>query len=201
MARIGVLALQGDFAAHARVLGGLGQDVVEVRHCTDLESLAGLVLPGGESTALLRLMGDEPWFDGLRALHGRGGAMLATCAGAIVLARRVVGPEQPSVGLLDVVVRRNAYGRQADSFEADLALPGAGSPMRAVFIRAPRFEQLGAEVERLAEHGGDPVLVRQGSILAATFHPELSGDDRLHRRLLELLPPTRVERARQLQGV
>lgn len=201
MARVGVLALQGDFAAHARMFDGLGVEVAEVRRSAELAELDGLVLPGGESTTLLKLMAAEPWFDALRALHERGGAMLATCAGIILLARRVLGPEQPSAGLLDAVVERNAYGRQVDSFEATLALRGDAAPLPAVFIRAPRLQQLGPAVEVLAEHEGEPVLVRQGSILAATFHPELSGDSRLHRQFLELLPSARVERTRHLQQV
>ena len=182
---VGVLALQGDFAAHAAVLRGLVGAVREVRRCADLEGLRALVLPGGESTALLRLMDGEPWLLALRAFHDGGGALLGTCAGAILLAREVV-PPQASLGLLDLAVERNAYGRQVDSFEADLAAPALGGPIRGVFIRAPRFVAIGPTVEVLASLGGAPVLVRQGRVLAASFHPELSGDDRLHRRLLAL---------------
>jgi 5'-phosphate synthase pdxT subunit len=181
----GVLALQGDFAAHGALLRGLGHEVVEVRRCGQLAGLRGLVLPGGESTALLRLMAGEPWFDALRAFHARGGALLGTCAGAILLARRVVGPEQPSLGLLDATVARNAYGRQLESFEETLDAPGLGAPLRGVFIRAPRFVDLGPDVEVLARRRGEPVLVRQGRVLAATFHPEIAGEHGLHRLFAE----------------
>ncbi|HKQ61560.1 MAG TPA: pyridoxal 5'-phosphate synthase glutaminase subunit PdxT [Candidatus Polarisedimenticolaceae bacterium] len=184
MTRVGVLALQGGFAAHATALREAGAEPVEVRRTAQLAGLDRLVLPGGESTTLLHLMREEPWFDELRAFHARGGAMLATCAGAILLARRVRDPEQPSVGLLDVEVRRNAYGRQVDSFETDLDVRGFDAPLHAVFIRAPRFSAVGPDVEVLASLEGEPVLVRQPGILAATFHPELTGDRRLHREFL-----------------
>jgi pyridoxal 5'-phosphate synthase pdxT subunit len=180
----GVLALQGDFAAHAALLAALGETAVEVRRIAELRGLRGLVIPGGESTALLRLMAGEPWFDALRAFHAEGGALLGTCAGAILLARHVQ-PEQPSLGLLDVTVARNAYGRQLESFEAELAAPGLGGPLRGVFIRAPRFAALGPGVEVLARLDGEPVLVRQGRILAATFHPEIAGEARVHRLFAE----------------
>jgi 5'-phosphate synthase pdxT subunit len=145
-----------------------------------------LVLPGGESTTLLNLMRDAPWFDELRLFHGRGGALLATCAGAILISREVLGPAQPSLGLLDAVIRRNGYGRQLDSFEAWLEVAGHDGPLRAVFIRAPRFVAVGPGVEVLARLDGEPVLVRQGKILAGTFHPELTDDSRLHRQFVEL---------------
>ncbi len=182
---VGVLALQGDFAAHAAVLRRLGAAPREVRSWTDLPDLSALVLPGGESTALLRLMDDGPWFDALRAFHDGGGALLGTCAGAILLARDV-DPAQPSLGLLDAAVSRNAYGRQADSFEARLDAPGFDDPLLGVFIRAPRFTALGPRVEVLARLDGEPVLVRHRRVLAATFHPEIAGDDRVHRMLLYL---------------
>ena len=177
---VGVLALQGDFAAHTRLLRALGAMVSEVRRCQDLESLGGLVLPGGESTALVRLMEGEPWMDALRAFHRRGGALLGTCAGVILLAREVE-PAQPSLGLLDVAVARNAYGRQAESFEASVTAPGDEAPRPGLFIRAPRMRALGPAVEVLASVEGAPVLVRQGHVIGATFHPEITGDDRVHR--------------------
>ena len=180
---VGILALQGDFEAHARVLRGLGASVREVRRCTDLAGLRGLVVPGGESTALLRLMRDEPWFHAMRAFHDAGGALLGTCAGAILLAREVE-PAQPSLGLLDVTVARNAYGRQAESFETELEAPALDGPLHGVFIRAPRFTAVGPDVEVLARRGGEPVLVRAQRLLAATFHPEIAGDDRVHRLFL-----------------
>jgi pyridoxal 5'-phosphate synthase pdxT subunit len=180
----GVLALQGDFAAHAALLHGIGQDARQVRQVRDLETLSALVIPGGESTTLLNLMADEPWFEALRAFHGRGGFLFGTCAGAILLAREVRGPVQPSLGLLDAAIDRNAYGRQVDSFEADLDLPGPGIRVRAAFIRAPRFGALGPRVEVLARHADAPVLVREGRVWAATFHPEITGDPSVHRLFL-----------------
>jgi 5'-phosphate synthase pdxT subunit len=187
MAEIGVLALQGDFAAHASSLRGLGVHPCEVRRPERLESLAGLVIPGGESTTLLNLMRDEPWFEEMRAFHRSGGALLGTCAGAILLARRVTGPEQESLGLIDVEVERNAYGRQVDSFEAELELVGSDDPLRASFIRAPRFLRPGPGVEVLATLDGDPVLIREERVIAATFHTELTGERRLHALFLDLV--------------
>jgi 5'-phosphate synthase pdxT subunit len=181
---VGVLALQGDFAAHAAVLRRLGESVREVRSWADLADLRALVLPGGESTALLRLMDGGPWFDALRAFHDGGGALLGTCAGAILLARDV-DPAQPSLGLLDVSISRNAYGRQVDSFESTLDAPAFDDPLLGVFIRAPRFTAVGPRVEVLGRLDGEPVLVRHGRVLAATFHPEIAGDDRVHRMLIE----------------
>ncbi len=193
MARVGVLALQGDFEAHAKAIEPLGAAVAELRRPDQLEDADGLVLPGGESGTLLNLMGDEPWFDALRRFHARGGAIFGTCAGAILLAREVLDPAQPSLGLLDVVVQRNAYGRQIDSFEASLALNGREEePFQAIFIRAPRFVSVGESVEVWARFEGQPVLVRQGSIMAATFHPELTADPRLHRRFLDLVSEARA---------
>ena len=183
---IGVLALQGDFAAHARVLTRLGAEALEVRRVAELPYLDGLVLPGGESTTLLNLMDDEPWFPALREFHARGGALLGTCAGAILLAREVRSPAQPSLSLLDVAIERNAFGRQIDSFETRLLAPALGGTLSGVFIRAPRFRALGPGVSVLAELDGEPVLVREGRVLAGTFHPELTGDGRLHRYFLDM---------------
>ena len=176
----GVLALQGDFDAHLRSLRAVGAPAVEVRHAREIEPLAGLVIPGGESTTLLHLMADEPWFEAIRAFHARGGPILGTCAGAILLAREVTNPAQLSLGLLDVTIERNAWGRQLDSFETRLEAPDLGGSLQAVFIRAPRIRALGSGVEVLARLDGEPVLVRQGQVLAATFHPEIAGDARLH---------------------
>jgi pyridoxal 5'-phosphate synthase pdxT subunit len=182
--RVGVLALQGDFAAHAETLRALGAEAREVRRVADLRGLAGLVIPGGESTTLLRLMADEPWFDALRAFHRDGGALFGTCAGAILLAREVTAPPQPSLGLLDIGVERNAYGRQVQSFEARLDAPSLGGPVHAAFIRAPRIRRVGPGVRVLARHEGEPVLVEEGRILAATFHPEITGDRSVHAHFL-----------------
>ena len=183
--RVGVLALQGDFAAHAAALRGAGADPVEVRVPAELDGLAALVLPGGESTALLRLLASTGLDRAIPRFHRDGGAILGTCAGAILLAKQVTNPEQGSLGLLDATVERNHYGRQVDSFEAEAPFPGGGPPLPLVFIRAPAITRVGRGVEVLVEHDGLPVLVRRGRLLAATFHPELSGDDRVHRLLLE----------------
>lgn len=185
MSGFGVLALQGDFAAHAAALRRTGAEVREVRRCAQLEGLAGLVLPGGESTALLNLMQDEPWFAELARFHAEGGALFGTCAGAILIAREV-RPPQASLGLLDAVIERNAYGRQVDSFERSLTAPVWGLTLRAAFIRAPRFAALGPGVEVLASLAGEPVLVRQGRVLAATFHTELGDGAELHREFVEM---------------
>jgi 5'-phosphate synthase pdxT subunit len=194
---IGVLGLQGDYAAHAALLRSLGREPRDVRRCRDLDSLEALVIPGGESSTLLKLMADEPWFEELRSFHGRGGFLLGTCAGAILLAREVRGPAQPSLGPLDATLDRNAYGRQLDSFEADLVVAGVKAPVTAAFIRAPRFTALGPEVEVLARHDGIPVLVRDGRVLAATFHPEITGDPSVHRLFLEAAGPAEPEPAGQ----
>lgn len=193
--RIGVLALQGDYAAHARAFRDLGLDPVEVRRCAALDALDGLVIPGGESTTLLNLMRDEPWFDALERFHAGGGALFGTCAGAILLATEISGPAQSGLGLLDVSIRRNAYGRQIDSFEDEIVLEQEnGQTLRAVFIRAPRFERIGSRVEVLARHGDQPVLVRQGRVMAGTFHPELTDDRRLHARFLNLIEKGATDR-------
>jgi len=181
----GVLALQGDFAAHAAALRDLGVSVREVRRAREVAGLTGLVLPGGESTTLLNLMQDEPWFPALGRLHEEGGAFLGTCAGAILLARRVL-PKQASLGFLDATVGRNAFGRQVDSFEARIEAPVLGEPLEGIFIRAPRFRYLGPGVELLARLGEEPVLVRQDRVLAATFHPELTRSRGLHRLFVEM---------------
>lgn len=179
--RAGILALQGDFLAHGEVLRRLGANPVKVRSVRELAGLDVLVIPGGESTALLHLMEGEPWFEAIREFWEKGGAVLGTCAGAILLAREV-SPIQPSLGLLDVSIERNAYGRQVDSFEVPLEPSG----QTGVFIRAPRIRRLGADVEVLARSGDVPVLVVEGRVMAATFHPELTSDASVHARLLSL---------------
>ena len=186
MTRIGIVALQGDFAAHEAAFRRVGAEAVQVRRCSELSAVDGLVIPGGESTTLLNLMQDEPWFEALRGFHASGGALLGTCAGAILLSREVRGPSQPSLGLLDAVIERNAFGRQVDSFEACIEARSLGGPVKAVFIRAPRFLTLGPEVQVLARLEGEAVLVRQGRVLALTFHPELTEDERLQRYFLEM---------------
>jgi pyridoxal 5'-phosphate synthase pdxT subunit len=174
---IGVLALQGNFREHAQMLRGLGAEVVEVRKPEQLVGLDGLVIPGGESTTITRLMRLYGIDEALRRFER---PIFGTCAGMIVLDRE-------HLGLLDVVVRRNAYGRQVASFEADLELAGDPERLRGVFIRAPWIEEAGDGVEVLAEHDGRPVLVREGRILVASFHPELTGDSRVHEIFLKLV--------------
>jgi len=200
MARIGVLALQGGYAAHAAALAELTVEPVEVRRCAGLDGLDGLIMPGGESTTLLNLMRDEPWFESLRGFHAAGGALFGTCAGAILLAREVRGPRQPSLGLLDAVIERNGYGRQVDSFETALPFDGEPDPLPAVFIRAPRFLSVGSDVRVLACRGAEPVVLRQANVLAATFHPELTADRRLHRLFLELIDESTTTGSRSGTG-
>ena len=178
-APVGVLALQGDFERHRAALARAGRESREIRRPGELEGLSGLVLPGGESTTMLKLIEAEPWEDALGAFSRSGRPILATCAGAILLARGVANPEQRSLGLIDIDVVRNAYGRQVDSFIGRARLAGGGE-IEAVFIRAPRIRRVGPGVEVLATAGGEPVLVRQGSIVAATFHPELAAAPTLH---------------------
>jgi 5'-phosphate synthase pdxT subunit len=181
--RIGVLALQGDFGLHAAALRGAGAEPVEVRKPGALDDVEGLILPGGESTTLLHLMDAWDFAPALRAFHGSGRPLFGTCAGLIVLAREVEGPRQPSLGLIDVTVERNSYGRQRESFEAEAqaALGDGADRLRMVFIRAPRILRAGPGVEVLARHAGDPVLAREGPVLVATFHPELTADLTVHR--------------------
>ncbi len=175
--RIGVLAVQGNFREHAAMLRRLGADPVEVRKPEQLADLDGLVIPGGESTTFMRLMRLYGLDEAVREFAG---PVLGTCAGMIVLDRR-------HLGAVDIEVDRNAYGRQVASFEADLALAGDGEPLRGVFIRAPRVREVGSAVEVLAEHDGEPVLLRQGRFIVASFHPELTDDTRVHERFLELV--------------
>jgi 5'-phosphate synthase pdxT subunit len=184
--RIGVLAIQGDYAAHADALAESGAEPVEVRKPEQLNRIDGIVLPGGESTTILRFLDKLSFFQEMKefcAAH----PVFGTCAGAILLAREVVNPPQRSLGLLDAVVERNAYGRQIDStiLTAETELPGG--PLEMVFIRAPKIVESGPGVEILARRDGSPVLVRQGHLLAATFHPELSDDRRVHRLFVDLV--------------
>jgi pyridoxal 5'-phosphate synthase pdxT subunit len=182
---IGVLALQGAFREHAAMLRRLGAEVVEVRLPDQLEGLDGLVIPGGESTTIMKLAATFELDEAIRRFDG---AVLGTCAGMIVVDRR-------HLGLADFEVDRNAYGRQLASFEADLVLAGDSTPFRGVFIRAPRVREAGDGVEVLAELAGEPVLVRDGRILAASFHPELTDDARVHERFLQLIEEGQVVRA------
>ena len=175
--KIGVLAVQGNFREHVQMLRRLGVDAVEIRKPEELEGLDGLVVPGGESTTFMRLMRLYGLDEALRRFRG---PVLGTCAGMIVLDRE-------HLGLVDVSVERNAYGRQIASFEADLQLEGDERPLRGVFIRAPRVREAGADVEVLAALDGEPVALRQGRFIVAAFHPELTDDTRIHEKFLELV--------------
>jgi pyridoxal 5'-phosphate synthase pdxT subunit len=187
--KIGVLAIQGDFAAHRRRLEELGADVVLVRRPEQLDEIDGLVIPGGESTTILKVLG-ERGFEKLKQFV-LAKPTFGTCAGCIMLADQVENPAQKGLGALDITVRRNAYGRQINSFIAPSpavdAVEAGGGPVEMVFIRAPKISQIGPGVEVLARQGDDPVLVRQGKTLAATFHPELSDDPRVHAYFLKLV--------------
>ncbi len=183
--RIGVLAVQGNFREHAEMLRSLGADAVEVRKPEELDGLDGLVIPGGESTTFTRLMALYGLDEAIRAFAG---PVFGTCAGMIVLDRN-------HLGLVDLAVRRNAFGRQVASFETDLLLPGEETPMRAVFIRAPWIEEVGPGIEVLAEVDGHPVLARDGRFLVTSFHPELTSDGRLHALFLESVREAAVVRA------
>ena len=190
--KVGALALQGDFREHLEVVERLGHEGVEVRTAAELDTVEALIIPGGESTAIGRLARIYGLIDPIRRHGADGMPMFGTCAGLIFLASGTTGEDQPQLGLLDVIVERNAFGRQVDSFEADLRVVGLDAPMRAVFIRAPWIEKVGGSVDVLAsveDPGGGvehPVVVRQGNVLAASFHPELTNDDRLHTMLIEL---------------
>ncbi len=209
-ARIGVLALQGDFAEHLKILEGCGYRVAVVRSKHDLESVNALIIPGGESTTILKLINRLGLRDPLTKHIADGMPVFGTCAGAIVLARRVsdggfggvaaasrydlgapeaANPPKSSreepLGLLDVSITRNAYGRQVDSFEADLDVEGFDEPVKGVFIRAPVIDEVGTEVETMASWGDRPVLVRSNNLLASTFHPELAGEHRIHKYFVE----------------
>ena len=180
---IGVLAVQGAFARHAEVLRGLGHEVAHVRTARDLSSLDGLVLPGGESSVQIEMLERLSMVEPLRAFVTSGAPILATCAGAILLASRVESPEQRSLNAIDIVVARNAWGRQVDSFEAESDADAQGRRRPLVFIRAPRILSAGPRVEVLARYRGEAVLVRSGAITCATFHPELTSDASLHREV------------------
>ena len=196
MKKVGVLALQGDFAAHEAALARAGADPVEVREAEQLNSIDGLIIPGGESTTMLKLLRYEGLFEPL-AEFGRRKPIFGTCAGAILLAKEVSNPAQESLGLMDLSIERNAYGRQVDSrvaqieptpdLAAELAATPAPDKLEGVFIRAPIIRRAGPGVRVLAKYAGDPVLVEEGRHLAATYHPELTSDGRVHRLFVEKL--------------
>jgi len=183
---VGVLALQGAFAAHAAILEPLGAATVEVRTSEQLSTVDALVIPGGESTTISMLLERSAMLEPLRERIAGGLPVFGTCAGMILLSTEIRDgrDDQHALGAIDLAVTRNGYGRQIDSFESDLEVEGLDEPFHAVFIRAPLVERAGDAVEVLATVDGDPVLCRQGSVLVAAFHPELSDDDRIHRRWL-----------------
>ncbi len=195
---IGVLALQGAFAEHVAALQRLGARALEVRVPADLEGLDGLIIPGGESTAIGKLLVDFDLLEPLRRLVAGGLPIYGTCAGTILLARDIGGLDQPLLGTMDLQVERNAFGRQLQSFETDLQIRSLGDePFRAIFIRAPAIRAVGAGVEPLARlDDGTIVAARQGSLLVSCFHPELSGDDRFHRYFLEAVRTAHDEHAK-----
>jgi 5'-phosphate synthase pdxT subunit len=183
--KAGVLALQGDFREHGRTLESAGATVREVRTVDDLAEVDCLVIPGGESTTMSKLAHLYGLVEPIRERAAAGMPVFGTCAGMILMAERVDGRLDPVLSLMDITVQRNAYGRQLDSFEADLPVEGIEHPVRAVFIRAPMVTQIGPAVRVLAEHEGHPVVVEQGDLLAASFHPELVGETLLHEYFLK----------------
>jgi len=185
--KIGILAIQGDFEAHATVLRELGAETAEVRTVADLEDCDGLILPGGESTTQMQFLQEEGLYDAIRGFAKDGRAIFGTCAGAILLATEVKNPAQESLGLLDMTVLRNAYGRQvaSDVFFGPSKL--RAEPMEMVFIRGPIIERVGRNIEVLAEFAGKPVLVQKDNLLAATFHPELTPDRTVHTQFLQMV--------------
>jgi 5'-phosphate synthase pdxT subunit len=189
---IGVLALQGDFDLHRKALDRLGIESVEVRLPRQLDEVGGLILPGGESTTLLKLLDEWEFVPALEKFHAAGKPIMGTCAGLILLARDVESPKQPSLGFIDITAVRNAYGRQKESFEtegeADL---GEGPrPIKMVFIRAPRISRVGSAVTPLVRHKGETVMARQGTVLVAAFHPELTDDPTVHRYFATMVRQT-----------
>jgi 5'-phosphate synthase pdxT subunit len=195
--RIGVLALQGDFGLHAKVLARLGVPTAEVRKPEQLAHVDGLIMPGGESTTLLKLIDAWDFVPALEKFHATGKPIFGTCAGLILLARDVLSPAQSSLGLIDITAERNAYGRQRESFETELAADLGHGPatLKAVFIRAPRIRRLGPEVTPLAEHRGECVMARQGTVLVAAFHPELTDDTTVHAYFTRMVRSREVARA------
>lgn len=187
--KVGVLALQGDVREHARALDLAGATPVLVRYADEIADVDALILPGGESTTIGKLLDRFGLLDPVTNRAREGMPLYGTCAGAILLAQRILGDQDAPhrIGLMDIGVHRNAYGRQVDSFESDLVIEGVAEPFRAVFIRAPAIEEVGRDVEVLARYRDAPVLVRQGNLLASTFHPEMTGDNRVHELFLEML--------------
>lgn len=191
---VGVLALQGAFREHVKALESLGAESREIRRRRDLEGIDALIIPGGESTTIGKLMVSYHLLEPIRELGAAGLPVYGTCAGLVMLAKSVVEGDQPLLGLMDIEARRNAFGRQVKSFEAPLAIPALGAePFPGIFIRAPWIESAAPEVEILASHDGHPVAARQGSLLVTAFHPELTDDPRLHRYFLQMAAQARIQ--------
>jgi 5'-phosphate synthase pdxT subunit len=185
--KIGILAVQGDFEAHAAMLAGLGVESVEVRTSEDLEGCDGLILPGGESTTQLQFLQEEGLYEAIRKFAAEGGAIFGTCAGAILLATEVRNPEQASLGLMDMTVLRNGYGRQIASEVVSAPSKLKKEPLEMVFIRGPIIERVGPGIEVLAEYAGKPALVQKDRVMAATFHPELTDDTTVHEHFVKMV--------------
>ena len=185
--KIGVLALQGAVAEHIRALQKAGVEAVAIKRVEELDDLAGLVIPGGESTTIGKLMVKYGFIDAIRNFYKSGKALFGTCAGLIVLANDIENQEQRHLQLMDITVARNAFGRQKESFETDLIVKGIDTPLRAVFIRAPLIKSVGPSVDILAEYNGEIVLAREGQLLACSFHPELTEDFRLHEYFVKMI--------------
>ena len=183
--RIGVLALQGDVREHVETLKKLGVEPVEVRTIEDLKGLSGIIVPGGESTTIGRIMVESGMLDGIRSFFYKGGPVWGTCAGMVLAASATTGPRQPMLGLMNALVERNGFGRQVHSFEKDIEVEGFDSPFTGVFIRAPFFEDVGPGVEVLSEIDGRVVAARGENILVTAFHPELTDDPRFHEYFLQ----------------
>jgi pyridoxal 5'-phosphate synthase pdxT subunit len=186
--KIGVLALQGDVREHARAIEGAGATAIPVKSADEIDTVDALVLPGGESTTIGRLLDRFGLLERLRARVASGMPLYGTCSGMILMAKEITGPHaaEHRIEALDITVRRNAYGRQVDSFEADVEVAGLRDPFRAVFIRAPVVERVGPDVEVVATHDGSPVVVREGALLASSFHPEMTADGRLHELFVDM---------------
>jgi pyridoxal 5'-phosphate synthase pdxT subunit len=197
--KIGVFAIQGDFNAHVRALLRIDADTIEVRRADDLNRVDGLILPGGESTTILKFIEEEQLAQPIANFALAGKSIFGTCAGAILLAREVYNPVQASLALLDITVERNAYGRQVDSFIAKTEMSQDNEPLEAVFIRAPRIVRVGSNVRVLARLEGEPVLVREQNIIAAVFHPELTDDTRVHRLFLDVVRAETEVKAAQMK--
>jgi pyridoxal 5'-phosphate synthase pdxT subunit len=198
--KIGILAVQGDFSAHAEMLAGLGVETVEVRTRGDLQGCDGLILPGGESTTQLQFLQEEGLSDAIKKFAAEGKAIFGTCAGAILLATEVKNPKQESLGLLDMTVLRNGYGRQVHSDVVSGSSTLKKEPLEMVFIRGPVIERVGPSVQVLAEYAGKPALVQKGRLMACAFHPELTEDSTVHRHFLDMAGAASPNGASKAQG-